>query len=158
MSYAEIEAIMTDIAAYRYSPMEIAAFLIASASFTTTDEMLAMTRAMAKTGAQLAWDAPLVVDKHCFGGVPGNRTSMIVTPIVAAHGLHMPKTSSRAITSSSGTADTMEVLANVSLSIEKMREVVEKEKACLVWGGHARRFLESHRSYAGGLVRPDRHD
>ncbi len=136
MAADEIEAIIADIAAHRYSPMEIAAFLIASASFTTTQELLATTRAMAKTGAQLKWDAPLIVDKHCIGGVPGNRTSMIVTPIVAAHGLQMPKTSSRAITSPSGTADTMEVLANVSLSIDRMREVVHKENACLVWGGH----------------------
>jgi thymidine phosphorylase len=136
MTAEEIAAIIADIAAYRYSPMEIAAFLVASASFTTTDEVLATTRAMANTGTQLKWDAPIVVDKHCIGGVPGNRTSMIVAPIVAAHGLHMPKTSSRAITSPSGTADTMEVLANVRLSIEKMREIVEREKACLAWGGH----------------------
>ena len=136
MTAEQIEAIIDDIAAYRYSPMEIAAFLIATASFTTTDELLATTRAMAGAGTQLSWNAPIIVDKHCVGGVPGNRTSMIVTPIVAAHGLHMPKTSSRAITSPAGTADTMEVLANVSLSIEKMRAVVEKENACLVWGGH----------------------
>ena len=136
MTAEEIEAIIADIAVHRYSPMEIAAFLVASASFTTTEELLATTRAMAKTGAQLKWDAPIVVDKHCIGGVPGNRTSMIVAPIIAAHGLQMPKTSSRAITSPSGTADTMEVLANVRLSIEEMRKVVEKENACLVWGGH----------------------
>lgn len=136
MNEDEIGAIIADIAAYRYSPMEIAAFLIAAASFTTTGELLATTKAMAKTGAQLDWGAPIVVDKHCIGGIPGNRTSMIVTPIVAAHGLQMPKTSSRAITSPSGTADTMEVLANVSLSIEEMRRVVENENACLIWGGH----------------------
>ncbi|MBI1366829.1 MAG: thymidine phosphorylase [Alphaproteobacteria bacterium] len=136
MTPAEIEEIIADISVHRYSPMEIAAFLVASAGFTTTEETLATTRAMAKTGAELKWDAPIVVDKHCIGGIPGNRTSMIVAPIVAAHGLLMPKTSSRAITSPSGTADTMEVLAKVSLSIEEMRRVVEKENVCLVWGGH----------------------
>lgn len=136
MTRDEIEEVIADIAAYRYSPMEIAAFLVASASFATTDEILAMTRAMAKSGAQLKWNAPLVVDKHSIGGVPGNRTSMIVAPIVAAHGLVMPKTSSRAITSPSGTADTMEVLARVSLTIDEMRGAVEKAGACLVWGGH----------------------
>ncbi len=136
MSPEEIRDIITDIAAHRYSPMEIAAYLIAAASFTTTEELLATTRAMAGTGAQLTWNAPLVVDKHCIGGIPGNRTSMIVAPIVAAHGLAMPKTSSRAITSPSGTADTMEVLANVALSIDEMKQVVEREHACLAWGGH----------------------
>ena len=136
LSPGQIEAVINDIAAHRYSPMEIAAYLISSASFLTTDEMLGITRAMAKVGNRLAWDAPLVVDKHCIGGIPGNRTSMIVVPIVAAHGLPMPKTSSRAITSPAGTADTMEVLAKVDLSIHEMRQVVERGKGCLVWGGH----------------------
>lgn len=136
LSRAEIEAVIADIAAYRYSPMEIAAFLISSASFVTTDEMLSLTYAMSKVGNRLEWDMPLVVDKHCIGGIPGNRTSMIVVPIVAAHGLPIPKTSSRAITSPAGTADTMEVLAKVDITMAEMREVVEKEKGCLVWGGH----------------------
>jgi thymidine phosphorylase len=74
--------------------MEIAAFLVGSASFMTSDELLSLTRAMARAGTQLDWHAPIVVDKHCIGGIPGNRTSMIVVPIVAAHGLTIPKTSS----------------------------------------------------------------
>jgi thymidine phosphorylase len=75
------------------------------------------------------------VDKHCIGGIPGNRTSMVVVPIVAAHGLTIPKTSSRAITSPAGTADTMEVLARVDIGIEEMREIVHACHGCLVWGG-----------------------
>ena len=133
---ADIEAIIGDIAAMRYSKMEIAAFLIASASFLSTGEVLDMTRAMAGVGSQLKWPGDYVVDKHCIGGIPGNRTSMIVVPIVAAHGLMIPKTSSRAITSPAGTADTMEVLACVDLGIEQMQDVVRQEKGCLVWGGH----------------------
>jgi thymidine phosphorylase len=132
----DLDAIIQDIAAMRYSKMEIAAFLIASASFLSSREMLALTRAMAKVGSTLEWPDGLVVDKHCIGGIPGNRTSMIVVPIVAAHGLLIPKTSSRAITSPAGTADTMEVLARVDLKIEEMREVVRSERGCLVWGGH----------------------
>jgi thymidine phosphorylase len=131
----EIAAIIRDIAAHHYSPMEIGAFLVACASFMSTQETLAMTRAMADLGNCFDWKTPLVVDKHCIGGIPGNRTSMIVVPIVAAHGLIMPKTSSRAITSPSGTADTMEVLANVDLREEDMRAIVAREKAVLVWGG-----------------------
>lgn len=132
---SEIEAIIRDIAAHQYSPMEIGAYLVACASFMSTAETLAVTRAMADIGGKLDWNAPLVVDKHCIGGIPGNRTSMIVVPIVAAHGLIMPKTSSRAITSPSGTADTMEVLANVDLSADDMRSIVAREKAVLAWGG-----------------------
>lgn len=132
----QIESIIQDIVGYRYSDMEIAAFIVACAGFLSTDELLHLTFAMAAAGTSLTWDAPIVVDKHCIGGIPGNRTSMIVVPIVAAHGFTMPKTSSRAITSPAGTADTMEVLARVDLTIDEMKEVVGECNACLVWGGH----------------------
>ena len=133
---AEIQAIINDLTHYRYSDMEIAAFLIGSASFMTSGELLALVEAMARAGTQLKWPSPIVVDKHCIGGIPGNRTSMIVVPIVAAHGLTIPKTSSRAITSPAGTADTMEVLTRVDVGIEEMKEVVAACRGCLVWGGH----------------------
>lgn len=132
----QIDEIISDIANHRYSEMEIAAFLVSSAGFMTTAEMLALTRSMARVGNQLSWRSPLVVDKHCIGGIPGNRTSMIIVPIVAAHGLTFPKTSSRAITSPAGTADTMEVLARVDLSMHEMQKVVDECNGCLVWGGH----------------------
>jgi thymidine phosphorylase len=132
----EIDAIIDDLVHHRYSDMEIAAFLISSASFMTSNELLSLTRAMSRAGTQLKWNLPIVVDKHCIGGIPGNRTSMIVVPIVAAHGLTIPKTSSRAITSPAGTADTMEVLARVDLGVDEMKEVVAACRGCLVWGGH----------------------
>ncbi|HEY6860310.1 MAG TPA: thymidine phosphorylase family protein [Pseudolabrys sp.] len=136
LSADQITAIVDDISHYRYSDMEIAAFLIGSASFMTSNELLALSRAMAQAGTQLKWNQPIIVDKHCIGGIPGNRTSMVVVPIVAAHGLTIPKTSSRAITSPAGTADTMEVLTRVDLSVNEMKEVVNACHGCLVWGGH----------------------
>ena len=136
LSKEAIAQVIDDIAALRYSRMEIAAFLVACASFLSTREVLNLTRAMAAAGNRLSWPGEIIVDKHCIGGIPGNRTSMIVVPIVAAHGLTIPKTSSRAITSPAGTADTMEVLARVDLDGEEMRHVVEEEGGCLVWGGH----------------------
>ncbi len=136
LSAAEIDAIIRDIAAHRYSDMEVAAFLVGSASSITSEELLALTQSMAAAGTRLLWNEPIVADKHCIGGIPGNRTSMIVVPIVAAHGLTIPKTSSRAITSPAGTADTMEVLARVDLSVEEMKEVVAACRGCLAWGGH----------------------
>jgi thymidine phosphorylase len=78
----------------------------------------------------------VVVDKHCIGGIPGNRTSMLVVPIVTAHGMLCPKTSSRAITSPAGTADTMEVLARVELPFERLRHIVRDTTAA--WPGAAR--------------------
>ena len=93
---------------------------------------------MTDSGKRMHWDATLVADKHCIGGIPGNRTTMIIVPIIAAHGLLMPKTSSRAITSPAGTADTMSVLCEVNLSPENMHRVVNKTQACLAWGGRAK--------------------
>ena len=132
----QITAIVSDITHYRYSDMEIVAFLIGSASFMTSDELIALTAAMADAGTKLKWSDPVVVDKHCIGGIPGNRTSMIVVPIVAAHGLPIPKSSSRAITSPAGTADTMEVLARVNVGADEMKAIVAACNGCLVWGGH----------------------
>ena len=133
---SEIAAIVGDLTHYRYSDMEVAAFLIGSAGFMTSGELLALVQAMTQAGTQLKWASPIVVDKHCIGGIPGNRTSMVVVPIVAAHGLTISKTSSRAITSPAGTADTMEVLTRVDVSIAEMKEIVAACQGCLVWGGH----------------------
>ena len=135
LSDEDYNAIVRDIAGLRYSKMEVAAFLVGCAGFMTVGEVLSLTRAMASVGKQLDWGRRLVVDKHCIGGIPGNRTSMIVVPIVVAHGLTIPKTSSRAITSPAGTADTMEVLARVDIGSDEMRDIVDRIGGCLVWGG-----------------------
>jgi thymidine phosphorylase len=133
---AAITAIVRDIAAGRYADVELAAFLTAGAgSRLDLEESVALTRAMIDVGRRIDWGQRPIADKHSVGGIPGNRTSLIVVPIAAACGLIMPKTSSRAITSPAGTADTMETLAPVALDIATMRKVVAKEGGCLVWGG-----------------------
>jgi thymidine phosphorylase len=90
---------------------------------------------MIATGSSLSLAEPPVVDKHCVGGVPGNRTTMVIVPILAALGLTAPKTSSRAITSPAGTADTMAVLADVALPPARLRDVIARAGACIAWGG-----------------------
>jgi len=139
LNQADFQDISNDIAATRYSKMELAAFLVATGQNNLDrDELLYLTQAMLNSGERMNWHEPLVADKHCIGGIPGNRTSMLVVPIVAAHGMLIPKTSSRAITSPAGTADTMEMLANVNLSPEQLLKIVGKERGCLVWGGTAK--------------------
>ncbi|MDI4632579.1 thymidine phosphorylase family protein [Pelomonas sp. V22] len=138
----DLAAIIRDVASARYSKIELAAFVVATNQVELDrEEVLHLTEAMIAVGRRLDWQhqvgAGLVVDKHCIGGIPGNRTSMLVVPIVAAHGMLCPKTSSRAITSPAGTADTMEVLANVELNFERMVEIVRQTRACLAWGGTA---------------------
>lgn len=138
LNKADFQAITRDIADNQYTKMEMAAFLVAAdQGGLDRDEVLYYTEAMADTGRRLDWHEALVADKHCIGGIPGNRTSMLVVPIVAAHGMLIPKTSSRAITSPAGTADTMEVLANVELSPAELHRIVRGERGCLAWGGTA---------------------
>lgn len=131
-----MRSIVGDIVAHRLSDLDLAAFVTACAGERLDlEETIELTRAMHDAGETLDWGSGLVLDKHCVGGLPGNRTSPIVVAIVAAAGFRIPKTSSRAITSPAGTADTMEVMAPVALSIPAMRQVVESEGGCLVWGG-----------------------
>lgn len=135
----DFHAIIRDIVDNRYSRMEMSAFLVAcNESGMEREELIYLTEAMVETGEKLDWGEPIVVDKHCIGGIPGNRTTMLVVPIVAAHGMLIPKTSSRAITSPAGTADTMETLARVELDLDRLREIVRHERGCLAWGGTAK--------------------
>jgi thymidine phosphorylase len=98
-------------------------------------ETIDLTRAMVDVGDRIDWGRSPIADKHCVGGLPGNRTTPIVVAIAVAAGLTMPKTSSRAITSPAGTADVMETLTRVDLDLPQMRKVVEREGGCFVWGG-----------------------
>ena len=131
-----IISIVSDVVKGRLSDVHISALLTACATNKLNkSEIISLTNAMVEVGQRIQWPKGMVVDKHCVGGLPGNRTSLIVVPIVASYGLTVPKTSSRAITSPAGTADTMEVLAPVNLDIAAMRKVIEQENGCLVWGG-----------------------
>ncbi len=132
-------SIISDIVAGAYSDVQISSFITACAAFPLDEgETVSLTRVMVDVGERLTWDNAIVLDKHSVGGLPGNRTTPIVVAIVAAHGLTMPKTSSRAITSPAGTADTMETMAPVDLDIAMIRRVVEKESGCIAWGGAVR--------------------
>lgn len=134
LSDAQFTAIVQDMVQGKYSDIQMSAFVAASADLTQP-ETTSLTKAMTASGRVLNWPHFPIVDKHCVGGLPGNRTTMILVPIIAACGLTIPKTSSRAITSPAGTADTMEVFAPVTLTLEQMRKVVEKEGGCIVLGG-----------------------
>jgi thymidine phosphorylase len=139
LEYSQFESILRDVAAHRYSKVELTMFVLACAiQKVSVEEVVDLTRAMIETGEALDFGPGPVADKHCIGGVPGNRTTMVTVPILASLGLVVPKTSSRAITSPAGTADTMGVLAEVALSPERIHEVVREVGACIAWGGALR--------------------
>jgi thymidine phosphorylase len=131
--------IISDVTRGDYSNIQLSSFLTACAARPLDQaEIRALTSAMVRVGETVDWGDTPIMDKHSVGGLPGNRTTPIVVAIVAACGLTIPKTSSRAITSPAGTADTMETIAPVNLSIREMRQVVEKEGGCIAWGGAMR--------------------
>lgn len=132
----EIKMIVMDVVEKHLSDVELASFVTAlHIRGTNMDEAEALSRAMVDTGQTLDFGKGPVLDKHSIGGVPGDKTTLLVVPIVSAAGFTIPKTSSRAITSPAGTADRVEVLCPVDLTSEEIRAVVEKTNACLVWGG-----------------------
>jgi len=136
LTYEEILEIIKDMVKGNLSEIEIASFVTALHIFgLDLDEATSLSRAMVETGSTLEIDKHPIVDKHSIGGVPGDKTTLLVVPIVAAAGLTIPKSSSRAITSAAGSADRVEVLMPVSLSIDEMKRVVEKTNGCMVWGG-----------------------
>jgi AMP phosphorylase len=135
LSYKEIYSIILDITQNKLSIPEITYFV--ASGFVkpySKEELYYLAKSIADTGEKMNLPTK-VVDKHSVGGLPGNRTTMVVIPIIASLGIYIPKTSSRAITSPAGTADTMEVLAPVSFTMKQIKEIVKKTKACLVWGG-----------------------
>ncbi|MCY3413872.1 MAG: AMP phosphorylase [Candidatus Heimdallarchaeota archaeon] len=134
-SYEDMRSIVDDIYQGNISDQEMTMFTLAMQyENLSIDETEHLTRAFTLNSETIEFNEP-VYDKHSIGGIPGNKVSLLIVPIVAAAGLLIPKTSSRAITSPSGTADTFEVLANVKFSADEILEIAPKTRGMLVWGG-----------------------
>ena len=132
----ELTYLISEIVHNNLTEAEIAYFTAAEKmEGMSFDEIVNLTKAMIKTGARLNFPRKKVADKHCIGGIAGNRTTPIVVSICASAGLTLPKTSSRAITSAAGTADVIETLTNVDLPLKRIKKVVNQTGACLAWGG-----------------------
>lgn len=135
LNYKEVYAVMDEIAKDRLGDVLTTYFAASGYSKGfSNDEIFYLTKAMVETGEKLTFKG-IVADKHSIGGTPGTRTTMILVPIIAAAGFKIPKSSSRAITSPGGTADSMEVLAKVNFGKQKVKEIVGKIGGCIVWGG-----------------------
>ncbi len=135
-SAKDLDKIMSDVVNNRLTEAEIAYFISTMTHCKASiEEVINLTKAIVKTGKRISWPYKVVADKHSIGGIPANRTTPIVVSICAASGVIMPKTSSRAITSAAGTADAVESMAPVDLSIAQLKKVVRRTGACLAWGG-----------------------
>lgn len=136
LSADEIDVIVKNIVDDDLSDIEMTYFVSGCFCNGLDDEETAnLTRSIVKHGDQIKIKNKIVMDKHCIGGVPGNRTTMLVVPMITALGYYMPKTSSRAITSPAGTADTMETIANVVNDAPKLKKILKKTGGFITWGG-----------------------
>ncbi|WP_144060528.1 AMP phosphorylase [Archaeoglobus sulfaticallidus] len=138
LSLDEIRSIINDTVSGSLSNIELTAFILSNfVNGMDFDEIEWMTRAMIETGETITFERGIVVDKHSIGGVPGNKTALLLVPIVASSGLLIPKTASRAITSATGTADTFEVLADVNLTVDEIKEITERVGGVIAWSASA---------------------
>ena len=75
------------------------------------DERVALTRAMSQSGTTMHWDRSElhgpVIDKHSTGGV-GDKVSLMLAPLVASCGAHVPMISGRGLGHTGGTFDKLE--------------------------------------------------
>ncbi|MEM0179209.1 MAG: thymidine phosphorylase, partial [Fervidicoccaceae archaeon] len=133
---AEIRKLIFDMVTGVLDDSAIAEFVtLQSTVGMDDDETYELIRAMVETGSSITFPFP-VYDEHSIGGVPGNsKVAMLAVPTAVSLGLKVPKTSSRAITSPSGTADTMEALANVTLTTEEIKRALEKAGGTIAWTG-----------------------
>ncbi len=101
----------------------------------TTEETLALTKVMLESGERMDFsEAPgFVADKHSTGGV-GDKVSILLAPIMAVLGIHIPMISGRGLGHSGGTLDKLESIPgfNVNLSSDEWRKLVLNEKLGLI--------------------------
>jgi thymidine phosphorylase len=136
---AEIEAMVRGAVDASVTDAQIAAF--AMAVFfrgMTMPERVAFTRAMARSGRVLDWSAANlpgpVLDKHSTGGI-GDKTSLILAPIIAACGGFVPMISGRGLGHTGGTLDKMDAIPGyVSQPETDVLNRVVRSAGCAVVG------------------------
>jgi pyrimidine-nucleoside phosphorylase len=101
----------------------------------TTEETLALTEAMLHSGEIVDFSdlGRPRVDKHSTGGV-GDKTSLVIAPVVAAAGVLVPMISGRALAHSGGTLDKLESIPGfrTDLSLAEFRATLKQVGAALI--------------------------
>ncbi len=133
LNFNEIYQIIKDIVDHRLNSLEVTFFIAPSFNEKNLDlnEMYYTTKSIAMLGDTFDF-GEMVADKHSTGGLPGNRVTPIIIPIVSSFGICIPKTSSRSITSPAGTSDAVESIMKVDFTADQIKEIVKENNACLV--------------------------
>src|SRR6202453_1111225 len=136
LSREEIEFLIAGVTRGHIPDYQIAAWLMAVVwRGMSSAELAALTEAMLHSGVVLDWpDLPAAkVDKHSTGGV-GDKTSLVIAPVVAAAGLYVPMISGRGLGHTGGTLDKLESIPgfNVNLGLPEFRRVLEKCHCALI--------------------------
>jgi pyrimidine-nucleoside phosphorylase len=132
----ELRALLGGFVAGTVPDYQMAAWLMAVVWQGMSDaETLALTEAMVESGATLEWpelDRP-TVDKHSTGGV-GDKTSIVLVPLMAAAGAAFVKMSGRGLGHTGGTLDKLESIPGFrcELPLEVMRAQVARIGCALV--------------------------
>ena len=105
----------------------------------TTTETIALTKAMAHSGdiMDLSDVIDYAVDKHSSGGV-GDKTSLVVLPLVASCGIPVAKMSGRGLGHSGGTLDKMEAIAGFRVNLSDEEFLSNADKHGLVLAGQTK--------------------
>jgi pyrimidine-nucleoside phosphorylase len=116
----------------------------------TTDETAALTDAMLASGVRMEWpdDGRLVVDKHSSGGI-GDKTSLILAPLLAACGMRVPMISGRGLGPTGGTLDKLESIPGfrTDLSLDEIHDTVGRV-GCVITGASAEIAPADRKLYA----------
>tara|TARA_B100000029_G_C17503855_1_gene933716 strand:+ start:4 stop:1317 length:1314 start_codon:yes stop_codon:yes gene_type:complete len=139
LSKEEISIFVKGLTDGSFSDSQIAAMSMAIFSNgMVAEEIVYLTEAMTKSGDIIDWskivDSNLVCDKHSTGGV-GDKTSIILAPILAACGLFVPMISGRGLGHTGGTLDKFDSIPgyNTQPDLETFKKVV-KEVGCAIIG------------------------
>jgi pyrimidine-nucleoside phosphorylase len=130
LSHEEIDFLVSGYTRGEIPDYQMAAWLMAAwIRGMNRAELAALTEVMLHSGQVLDHsDIPgKKVDKHSTGGV-GDKTSLILAPIVAAGGLTVPMISGRGLGHTGGTLDKLEAIPgfNVNLSLAQFRHVLRE--------------------------------
>jgi pyrimidine-nucleoside phosphorylase len=135
-----------DVPDYQMSALAMAIYL----NGMTADETAALTDHMLASGARFEWpdDGVPRVDKHSTGGI-GDKTSLLLAPMLACCGLEVPMISGRGLGATGGTLDKLEAIPGfrTDLTTDEVRQVVAKV-GCVITGATADLVPADRKLYA----------